>query len=51
MRGRVVRKGNEVVGIDPPDLYAPSFQREHYRENQARWRKIERLVADDPTVC
>jgi hypothetical protein len=46
----LVRKGNEVVGIDPPGRYAPLFQRDHYRTDRARWRKIERFVADDPLV-
>ena len=43
----LVRKGNEVVAIDPPGRYAPLFQRDHYRENQVRWHKVSRFVADD----
>jgi hypothetical protein len=47
-RYALVRKGNEIVAIDPPGQYAPLFQRDHYREDRARWRKIERFVADNP---
>jgi hypothetical protein len=44
----LVRKGNEVVLIDPPGRYAPLYQRDHYRNNETRWRMIERFVADKP---
>ena len=44
----LVRKGNEIVWIDPPGRYWPLFLRDHYRENATRWRKIERYVADKP---
>ncbi|MDP6438481.1 MAG: glycoside hydrolase family 127 protein, partial [Candidatus Brocadiia bacterium] len=40
----LVRKGNEVVSIDPPGRYYPFYQREHYRSNTTRWRTIERFV-------
>ena len=43
---RLVRKGNDVVHIDPPGQYCPLYQRDHYRENQARWRKASRFVAE-----
>jgi hypothetical protein len=45
-RYTLLRKGNEIVSIDPPGRYHPLFQRDHYRENTTRWRKIERFVAD-----
>ena len=41
-----VLKGNTVVFVDPPGKYCPLFQREHYRENQVRWRKVERFIPD-----
>jgi len=41
----LTRKGNDVVHIDPPGQYGPLYQREKYRENQARTRKVERFVA------
>jgi len=44
----LVRKGNDIVFVDPPGRYAPLFQRDHYRENSTRWRKVERFVADKP---
>ena len=43
----LVRKGNEVVVIDPPGRYAPLYQRDHYRENQVRWRMARRFVAKE----
>ncbi len=46
-RYRIVRKGNDVVYIDPPGRFCPLYQRAHYRENQVRWRKIERFVSDE----
>ena len=42
----LIRKGNEVVHIDPPGEYSPLYQREKYRENQARTKKVERFVAE-----
>lgn len=39
-------KGNEVVFIDPPGNHCPLYQRAHYRENQARWRKMTRFVPE-----
>ena len=41
----VVRKGNDVVAIDPPGRYCPLYQRDHYRQNTTRWRKAERFVS------
>ena len=45
-RYSLVRKGNEIVWIDPPGRYWPLFLRDHYRENETRWRKTERFVAE-----
>jgi len=41
----LIRKGNDVVQIDPPGKYCPLYQREKYRENKARTKKVERFVA------
>ena len=41
----LVRKGNEVVTIDPPGRICPLYQREQYRASSTRWRKIERFVS------
>jgi hypothetical protein len=42
----LTRKGNEVVHIDPPGKNWPLYQREHYRANSARFKTVERFVAD-----
>jgi hypothetical protein len=47
-RYALVRKGNEVVVIDPPGRYAPLYQRDHYRERGARWHQMERFVPEQP---
>ncbi len=44
----VTRKGNDVVHIDPPGKHCPLYQREHYRENKARFKTVERFVAESP---
>ena len=46
-RFTLVRRGNEVVSIDPPGRYCPLYQRHHYREGTPRWRKINRFVSDN----
>ena len=43
----LVRKGNDVVAIDPPGRICPLYQREHYRANETRWRRVERFVSDE----
>ncbi len=42
----LVRKGNEVVSIDPQGRNYPQYQRDHYRENATRLKSVERFVAD-----
>ena len=42
-----VRKGHEVVSIDPPGRYCPLYQRQHYRDSTPRWRKITRFISDE----
>jgi hypothetical protein len=46
-RFTVIRKGNDVVYIDPPGRYCPLYQRAHYRVEGTRWRKIEQFVSDE----
>jgi hypothetical protein len=43
----LVRKGNEVVSIDPPGVIHPLYQREHYRQNEPRMRKVTRFVSSE----
>ena len=43
----MVIKGNDVVFIDPPGKNHPLYQRAHYRENQTRWRKVNRFVTKE----
>jgi hypothetical protein len=46
-RYEVVRKGNDVVAIDPPGRITPLYQREQYRRNETRWRRAERFVSGE----
>jgi len=39
-------KGNTVVSIHPSGNICPLFNRPHYRNNDTRWRKIERFIPD-----
>ena len=43
----LVRKGNDVVAIDPPGRVCPLYQREHYRQDATRWKKARRFVSDE----
>ncbi len=38
-------KGNTVVQITPPGKFCPLFQREYLREDQPRWREVQRFVS------
>ena len=42
----LVIKGNDVVLIDPPGKNYPLYQRDNYREDQARWRKVTRFISE-----
>ena len=44
----IVRKGNDVVHIDPPGKNNPFYQREKYRQNEVQWKTVERYVAEEP---
>jgi len=41
----LVRKGHDVVSIDPPGRLCPLYQRDHYRDHVTLWRKATRYVA------
>ena len=43
----LVLKGNSLVHIDPPGKKGPLYLRDHYRENQVRWRKVKRFVSHE----
>ena len=38
-------KGNDVVDINPPGKYGPLYERDYYREDVTRWKKIDRFVS------
>ena len=40
-------KGNDVVSIDPPGTICPMFLREHYRQDQTRFKKVMQFTADE----
>ena len=41
---RILLRGNTCVAIDPPGANVPLFQRDHYRSDTTRWRKVTRFV-------
>lgn len=43
----VVRRGNEVVWIDPPGHNRPLFQRGHYRSGETLYTRVTRFVPDE----
>lgn len=43
----IVRKGNDVVSMHPPGQFCPLYQRQHYRDNEPRWRRVIRFVSDE----
>lgn len=40
----LVRKGHDIVCIDPPGTVAPLYQRDHYRENVTLWKQTTRYL-------
>lgn len=40
----LIRRGNDVVHIDPPGKDDPLYQRSHYRQNETQWRTVRRFV-------
>lgn len=44
-------KGNDVVNINPPGgRYGALYQRNHYRQNTVRWKKVQRFVSEE-SIC
>ena len=39
-------KGNTVVDIDPPGRFCPFYERDAYRDNGVRWKRVERFVPE-----
>ena len=46
-RFTLVRKGNDVVSIEPPGRYGPLYQRQRYRDTTRRWREVTRFVSHE----
>jgi hypothetical protein len=40
----IIRRGNDVVAIDPPGKNWPLYQRGHYRTGETLWKKTNRFV-------
>jgi hypothetical protein len=43
----LIRRGNNVVWIDPPGKNCPLYQCDHYRGGQTLWRTVTRFVPDE----
>jgi hypothetical protein len=39
-------KGHDVVDIHPRGKFCPFYQRDHYRDNVPRWKKVLRFVSE-----
>jgi len=46
----LILRGSEVVKIDPPGQFCPLYQRNHYRQDGVRWRKMTRFVSDEQLI-
>jgi hypothetical protein len=42
----LIRRGNEVVWIDPPGRSCPLYQRGHYRRGETLWKHVRQFVPD-----
>jgi hypothetical protein len=45
-RYTLIRRGNEVVRIEPQGEHCPLYQRDHYRDGATLWREVERWVPE-----
>lgn len=45
-RYTLIRRGNEVVLIQPQGTNCPLYQRDHYRDGTTLWRQVERFVPE-----
>ena len=43
----LIRRGNDVVYIDPPGRNRPLYQRGHYRGGTTLWKQVTRFVPDE----
>ena len=43
----VVRRGSEVVAIEPPGTIDPLYQRSHYRDGVTLWKNTDRFVPNE----
>jgi DUF1680 family protein len=43
----LIRRGNDVVHIDPPGRNRPLYQRGHYRGGTTLWKQVTRFVPDE----
>jgi hypothetical protein len=43
---QLITRGNEVVDIYPRGRYFPLYQRDYYRNDRTRWKKVDRFVSD-----
>ena len=46
----LILRGSEVVKIDPPGQFCPLYQRDYYRHDDVRWRKMTRFVPDEQLI-
>jgi hypothetical protein len=43
----LIMRGSDVVDIYPRGQFFPLYQRDHYRNEQTRWKKVQRFVSDE----
>ena len=43
----IIRRGNDVVWIDPPGTNCPLYQRGHYRQSETLWKNVRRFVPEE----
>ena len=46
-RYHLITRGNEVVDIYPRGRFHPLYQRDHYRNDQTRWKMADRFVSKE----
>jgi hypothetical protein len=43
----LIRRGNNVVWIDPPGKNCPLYQNDHYRKGRTLWRTVTRFIPEN----
>ncbi len=43
----LITRGNEVVDIYPRGRFCPLYQRDYYRTDTTRWKKVQRFVSNE----